>query len=1459
MCYIVSEVNRLRLSYTGLFESFNLFTREESKMSQIYFILKIEVRKILLVLFLINITNLSAQHYNVKFRNIGIPEGLSNNHITDIIQDEYDYIWIATEKGLNRNDGTQIINIPLPEDSSHSSLDNYVIDLERNVDGGLWILTGKNLFTYKNAKFQNKIISDQADLKINSVVEAGNKNWFLTNNGIYQYDESNHSFYLYEIAQKTDFKHSFINNTDIQCVFFHPEMNELWVATANKGVYIKDLENNTVEPYFLRQNEGRNRNNIFINRILSDNYNNLWFASPEGLWCKFANTQICRQIKLPETDFPNEVITIELDNEGKLWCAVSDIGLLVLNSKGEIIEHLDAEDHNESGLSSGYINKILLDKNSNIWVGHQDFGIDFFASDFSQIISYYKNVEDKTGYLSTPVKRIFPFENQDVLLVYESSDNPIVSGISILSTEQGTYKSRPAQIKQVKFNQTNLNITEAFKVDNQFVVSTYIHNYSFNFGELYSNENPVQIRPKTTAYADYVMFHYLHENKYYILGEHLRTINLTTGEDKLYIPDLNLDRFIIDNHGLLWGAESNNGIVIIDLESKKELYQYINDPLNTKSISDNTINCIFKASDGTLWIGTEFGLNKIEQNIDSILSYRNKQNWTKLLSKLSFKRFKVSNGLTNNSIKSILEDDQKRLWIATNDGISVLDLSNHKIYKLGVQEGIQKGEFILNSCAKSNNGTMFFGGKNGLNFLNPSNVNFQVKQYNLHINELLVNNEKITVGGEFNDRILLKTDLEKTERIELDYQDKLVQIGFVAVDFKHSEAIEYYYMLDGFDLDWIKVSEENKASYTKLPAGEYTFRVKALTIDNHWTKEAQLILEINPPFWASWWFITIGLLMLIGLIIIYIRYRLSHLKLQKQKLEEIVHSRTEDLEDANAELEEQKNQILKQRNQLYTLNQEIKEVNALKIRFFTNVSHELRTPLTLILPPLEKLMKTKGITEPVQEKHALIHRNAKRLQELINQLLQFRKIETGNQQLQARKGNIIKFMGILAEQFQAYAEQSGLSFEFKKDAEVYETWFDEDKLDKIVSNLLSNACKYTPEGGKICLEIICDANNNHIKINVHDTGIGIAAKDIDRIFERFYESMEAFSRTEGSGIGLSLTQSLVKLHKGKITVESQVGLGSCFTVELPAGKNYLEENEILEPEGQPFEYIPDGLQKLSQSNRKYTPGEYQQNYDRKTILIAEDNPDLCNFMKDLLSEEFNVATANNGKEALDLIQSDNQISLIVSDIMMPVMDGLSLCKKIKDNIETSHLPVLLLTARQGEESEIEGLKTGADDYITKPFSEEILKTKLHNILSYREKLRIKFSKGITMDPSEITTTSRDEEFIKKAIGVVEENISDSEFDINSFASSMAVSQSTLLRKLKAITGNPSDKFIRTIRLKRAAQFLTKSQYTVTETCYEVGFSSQKHFSTTFKKQFDMTPSEYKNKYGVMNNISEKSN
>jgi signal transduction histidine kinase/ligand-binding sensor domain-containing protein/DNA-binding response OmpR family regulator len=1367
------------------------------------------------LLTLFYITPLSAQHYNIKFKHIGIPEGLSNNHITDILQDEFGYMWIATERGLNRYDGHQMIVFPNRSGFSDTILDHHILDLERNVSGGIWIITKKGLVLYNNGVFQHKQIPNDPDLVISHAEIVANNNWFFSNNGIYSYDQDQGVFTKIQIVRNTDFKYSFINNTGISTAMLDAYSNQIWICTIDKGIYIKDRSTRVIRPYLLKPAESQAANNILVKNILLDNQGNIWFASNIGLWYKPHDAESPRKIEIQSPLINNvEVLDIEIDYKGKIWCAISDLGIIVLNGDGKIIEHFDAEDYNKTGLSSGFINQITFDKQNNLWLGHQDFGIDFSVTKFNQKIAYYKNLNNKEDFLPTKVKRILPLQNKKVLIAYESSYNPDISGLNIISTGQGNYMSEPELIQQIKLDVSDLDITELLSIDDQILVSTYDHIYTFDIS-LLDNKAPIlNINPVSYTFDEYVMFHYLHQNQYWLLGQNLRTFDMSNQQEELFDKDLNLDRFIIDDKNLMWGAASHSGLVIIDMNKKEILHQYISEPLNEKSISDNNITCINKDSNGTIWIGTEFGLNKI-QNFLSDYSTFEYGEIKSLLKNIEFQRFKAEDGLSGNSIKSIIEDNNKRLWLATDNGISMIDLITNNIFKLGVQEGIQNSEFMVNSYAQDQDGILYFGGEQGLVFFNPDSIYFEKFEHQIFINELKILNNKIVTGVEYADRIILEKNIESTEHIELDYKEVLIEIGFVTTEFEHPEEILYYYKLDGYDIDWIQSKNYSKASYTKVPPSEYTFRVKAQTANKHWTKEAQLKIIIHPPFWATWWFISLITLIAILLIIFYVRLRLRNIKKQKKYLENIVHERTKDLEKAYIDLQEHENEILLQRDQLQELNDKIKKSNALKLQFFTNISHELRTPLTLIMAPIERLTKSGGLSQRLQQKLSLINKNAHRLNQLINQLLQFRKIETGNQKIKAKKGDIIPFIINLSDQFLEYSQQAEIRYQLNCDHKSLVTWFDEDILYKIISNLLSNAFKYTPKGGSISMSVTCfsdsESGDEYLKIIVKDTGIGIEKNHLKEIFNRFYQREDSNIKVEGTGIGLSLTKSLVALHKGHITVNSELGCGSTFTIDIPLGEDYLEEDEKSFSTDGSITYDFDIFESIDYQNQSV----------------------------------YNIEFANNGEDALSIIKTNETIDLIISDVMMPVMDGLSFCNKVKTNINTSHIPVIILTAKHGDNSELEALKIGADDYITKPFNEKILRQKIQNTFAYRESLRNIYKQKISIEPSEITTTSFDQKFIDKAVKVVEENITDSEFDIKAFSSALAMSPSTLLRKIKAITGEPSDKFIRTIRLKRAAQLLRKSQFSITEICYEVGFSSQKHFSTTFKKYFELSPTEYK--------------
>ena len=917
------------------------------------------------------------------------------------------------------------------------------------------------------------------------------------------------------------------------------------------------------------------------------------------------------------------------------------------------------------------------------------------------------------------------------------------------------------------------------------------------------------------------------------------------------MEDLNLDRFIIDKQNFLWGIESNNGLQIIDLESKEVLSSYVSNHLNPNSISNNNINLIFTDSNEKIWIGTENGLNEVIIPT----SYENKrENYSELLKNLNLKHYKVEDGLSGNSVKSILEDDQKRLWISTENGISVLDLETKKIHKLGVNEGIQKSGFIVDSSARSEDGTLYFGGDSGIIFFRPDQIKFETIKSNVTINEIKVSKKYVGFESELVIPESIPGGIEHINQISLDYNSNSIFIGFTAIDYSDPIVTEYEYKLDGFDKDWKSEANILGAFYPNLPFGEYKFRLRAKTQNKQWSEEKILILTINPPFWLSGIFIFGSFVFLTFFFIFYSKVRLNIVKRQWNDLKIIADQRLTKLIEVNKDLQKQKNDIESKNRRLKELNETISETNSQKMNFYTNISHELRTPLTVILSPIKELLLNFDLPETARQKIALIYKSSTRLQELVDQLLQFRTMESGNLKLNPTEGDIILFIKKISDHFVDYAKEYGITLEYNSKTSTLFTWFDEDKLYKIISNLLLNSIKYNYKGGKVHVRVLVDesekSNQKYVQIEISDTGIGMTKTDLNKIFEPFYQSQDTNTKAGGTGIGLSYTRSLVKLLGGKITVKSKLGKGSKFTVSIPQVHKLAAKNNL-----DTFHYKSDVFEKIEFNdlienivNKDLDLNDINPDPLKQTILLVEDNLVLGKMVQKYLNVEYNVHIEKNGFEALKFLENNDTIDIIISDIMMPVMNGLEFCKRVKSNVATSHIPLILLTAKDSEKSIIKGLTCKADHYIIKPFNEEILKINIKNLIDSREKIKLKFLNDRLIEPIEISQNNIDREIVEKAISIVENEMSNNDFGVKILSSKMAMSSSTFLRKIKGITGLTCDQFIRSIRLKRAANFLSNTKTPVKEISYSVGFSSQKHFSTTFKKSFGMSPTTYHKKY-----------
>ena len=793
-------------------------------------------------------------------------------------------------------------------------------------------------------------------------------------------------------------------------------------------------------------------------------------------------------------------------------------------------------------------------------------------------------------------------------------------------------------------------------------------------------------------------------------------------------------------------------------------------------------------------------------------------------------------GLSSNAIHQILEDSTRNLWVSSNQGITRINPATHQFRIYDINDGLQSNQFSYAAALQSSDEKMYFGGINGFNVFNPHEIFDNPHIPPVWITSFRLSNRDVEIATE--DSPLDKSIL-LTNSIKLPHK-AVFTFEFTALNYTSTRKNLYQYQLEGFSEEWTDPSTRRNATYTNLDPGKYIFKVRASNNDGLWNYQGDRIeVIVLPPIWKTNYAYILYIFIIVGIFIGFRSYLVSKQAMKNRLL-------IKDIEK-----------------------KKIEEVNRLKLLFFTNISHEFRTPLTLIIGPVKQILQSNECSDVVTDKLKMVENNTQRLLNLVNQIIEFRKIETGNTRLKLSSINAVEFIKNIKKAFDQYAYDHSISYGFITNVEKVELWLDKDKIDKILFNLLSNAFKFTPEGGKVTISIsiiqkAATENKNNIsagrilRISVSDTGIGIPEEKIKKIFDRFYQVDKSeeykekarFLGTAGSGIGLSLTRELVINHKGEITVESQLNKGSKFIVMLPAEKEaYAGEEFSLENAKGPVitsNIMPQSIIQKNQSIQSESISESQEK-ERSRLLIVEDNAELRAFLYNTLSLNYHVYQADNGLEGYEIAQN-KMPDIIVTDIMMPVMDGIEMTKKLAGDASTDHIPIILLTAKSSDEAMLEGLEVGAVDYIIKPFSPDVLVHKIKNITSTRLRFKEKFKQEIILQPKEVTITSQEEKFLSKAMEVIEKHISDPAFDVSAFVSEMAMSRSVLYRKLDAVIGTSANEFIRQIRLKRAAQLLQTNQMKIADVSYAVGFNDPQYFSKCFSKEFGKTPTAYASAY-----------
>lgn len=1346
---------------------------------------------------------------NVSFNHLLVQHGLSQSTIYSILQDSDGFIWIATRDGLNRYDGYEFKVFRNDESDTTSISDNQVFVMAEDNEGMLYIGTNNGLSMYnKNtdafSRFYNKP-NQKASLSNNHVyallVHSSGNVWVGTDGGgISIYNKKTASFTnLFHGSQK-------YKESQIRSILELPDKS-VWIGTKGNGVLI--YKEGKIEQVTTENNNFCGILSNSIRLIYSDSQNNIWIGSDEhGVTCyNLINKNISHYTTNSETKLSHNAVRAILEDKlGNVWIGTR-IGLNHLNHKTGEITHILNDELNEKSLSNNSIRSIAQDNSGNLWFGTYYGGINVIYGS-SNNFTLYKPSRLKQNGLSYQIVSSFAQDSKGNIWVG-------TEGGGINKLKKGTTLFKTIKSNGSKNSLVNDNVKELYIDDDDIM---YIGTYGGGL-DVYNIRNQTFKNYQNNA-----------NNRSSISSNYIYSV-------------------LKDSKSRIWVGANMGGINIFSPDEGN--FEHVTLTFNGYSLKGETINDIIEDAVGNIWFATDVGLLKFDNKAYRWISLLGKNQTLNTLSltidmfgtiwagtegngifaiakNCKIKQYKSKDGINGSVIFGIKSDSKNNLWISSNNGLLKFPLNKH--YKLpyktdtliinyDVNDGLQGNEFNRGASFVSNDSLFYFGGLNGFNVFDPVNIAHNTTIPPVAITGFYVSNKKVTYYGSSSP---LKKHISRTNKIVLNHKQSSFSFEFVALNFDKPQKNQYAYKLEGFDPEesgWIYSGKNHVVSYTNIYPGDYIFKVKASNNDNIWNHEGkQIAITVLPPFWRTKLAFVIYLILLAMLLYAFRRMVVFRTN-QKNLLE-------------NERLEKQR----------------IEELNQMKLRFFTNISHEFRTPLTLISGPLEKLMKVPDM-QAVEKNYlyALMHKNMSRLHRLINQLMDFRKLENKKMRLSVSEDNLYHFLNEVVQGFSEFCKQKDIELNITVgDAEISKCWFDPSILDNIIFILLSNAIKFTQTSGKITVEI--NVENGMAEIKVCDTGIGISEEKLNRIFERFYtDNSLKYTKSMGTGIGLSFAQSLVELHKGKISVESEVNKGTTFSICIPVNRNaYVSEEINTKTKVDSLGYhvvTPDVIPK--EQVKLNTDADAAE-----SILIVEDNLELREFIKSNFGN-YTLYEAENGKEAFKLAKK-HLPDIIISDVMMPVMDGMEFCKMIKNNQITSHIPVILLTAKANIEHKIEGTNYGADVYMEKPFNIELLSANVCNLLLQRKALRERFSGHILNDKPNEEFEKIEDKFIKNVQDIIFKKKSDPDLSVEYLGEKLGLSRSQLFRKFKALTDHSPNEFIKVVRLKYATELMAKGELNVNQIAYECGFSNPSHFIASFKKYYNKTPKEYAKLVGMKN-------
>tara|TARA_R110002050_G_scaffold192150_1_gene327117 strand:+ start:37455 stop:41468 length:4014 start_codon:yes stop_codon:yes gene_type:complete len=1301
------------------------------------------------------------------FHHLSTDEGLSNSNVRTILKDSYGFLWIGTESGLNRYDGYGFKVYSEEPGKENSLWANDILGLQEDGLGNIWINSVYGYTVYNRDK--DRFITDIGSLLQGLGIQIDRNYKVHVDKKHDLWVLSGQKAFFYDTSKKTLKVHSIKERIDEVVTTELSDDGESLYGLLKSGILWQVDK-------FTGNQTSHDLTDYFRPEVLAI-YDQIYIDSRGGVWLFSFKTDELMYRRSIKSDWEelslnssvqsqsNVVLDILDDGNGRVWIGTDHKGLFIYDRANETIVNLLHDPGANSSIASNNVGCLYRDNNGTIWMGHNKKGISFYHDSFDKFV----NIEHP--------------EFKDISAILEDRHGNVWFG----TDGSGLYRAENTQKGKIRKlpmpNNAIVSLLEDRK--GRIWIGTYLNGlYCYENGQFshFTKENS-----KLAANDIWS----LKEDRYgnFWIGTLGGGIQCLRSDQESFDSLINVCEEVKYTLAIHYDGRDKLyvgtvfGLYIIDITTGNHTMSMGNKQGN-QQFKQMLIGSVYLDGRDNIWLGHSRGLTLWDLKKDT-LYFIDKES-----------------GLCDNIVRDIVEDNNHKIWVTTSNGLSVFSTGRDSQGTMSItnrnfstKDGLGDNYFNHHSVCKLRNGDILLGGTEGYTIVNPNKVAEKNRPLaKVIFTGLSVGANNIQVDSLYNRRILLKRSMEQTDSLTFRYNDKLIALQFTTGDLLNADKVKYVYQMDGFNDQWIPI-QENKIVFSSLSPGDYRLFIKACNSDGVWNNEATVLdITVTPPFYLSNWAKTLYVFFVVSLVI-FIIYRTK--KRHRTKLE-------------------------RQRMQLKREQEVI--LNEMKLRFFTNISHDLRTPLTLILTPLQTVLN--GILDDGLRKNlSTVNKNAEQLLQLINALLDFRKLDVGAESLRLQAGDFVRFIRELCLPFQAYATDRRMNFTFSNEIDMLSMQFDPDKVQKIILNLLSNAFKYTPDGGSI--EVRIYQEDDRVGVSVSDSGQGISNADKEHIFERFYQASQKQEKT-GSGIGLHIVSEYARMHGGTVTVEDNEPQGSIFTMKLPIQEMSIPEEFPLEnvPDEEPFEQVEDHALPAN-----------------PVLLLVDDNRDFCEFMADSLSDEYTVLVAFNGQEALELLRK-NDINIVVSDVMMPIMSGTELCSRIKTNIQWSHIPVILLTARTAEEYQLEGLELGADDYLTKPFNFNLLKLRIRKFLEWTEKCHRSFSQKMDVSPGEITITPLDEQLIEKAITIVEEHISDTEFSVEDLGAAVGLSRSHLYKKLMSITGKGPAEFIRTIRLKRGRQLLGKSQLQIAEIAYEVGFNSPKRFTINFKSEFGLSPSEY---------------